>query len=399
MRTDVKIGLLCVFVVILGSVIYFAVVPGQRRPAAALGGSVPASADSSSTGNGLATPKSGGTLGGTPAVAPGAGGGLQIASPGASPTAASDSHSMDIAPGSSGPIGQQLAQATPPGGGMSGGMIAPPPSPSSAIMPTQGTGLASPPPPQQPLLVHYPAHRRWRDDERPAPQRWFADFPQPRQNPDSFITPPLLRLERTTLLGGSGGSLETSHRDVPTPGGSDMGGSSHYGGMSRGNSSFGGPSLLGSGSTGTTHAVEKGDTFGILAKKYGVTIQAIAAANPGVQSNNLKIGKVLNIPAASSSSSSSPSITSTNHTPPPATKPAASHTLHHAGGTVAESAHSSPGTGKPGSTYTVKKGDTLDKIAETVYGDKSAWKKIYEANHEQIADANVVTVGQVLKLP
>ena len=176
-----------------------------------------------------------------------------------------------------------------------------------------------------------------------------------------------------------------------------MGSSSHYGGMSGGNSSFGGPSLLGSSSTGTTHAVEKGDTFGILAKKYGVTIKAIAAANPGVQSNNLKIGKVLNIPAASSSSS--PSITSTTHTPTPATKPAATHTLHHAGGTVADSAHSSPGTGKPGSTYTVKKGDTLDKIAEAVYGDKSAWKKIYEANREQIADANVVTIGQVLKLP
>jgi len=34
--------------------------------------------------------------------------------------------------------------------------------------------------------------------------------------------------------------------------------------------------------------------------------------------------------------------------------------------------------------YTVKKGDTLRKIAKKYYGHKSKWKKIYKANHDLI---------------
>ena len=49
--------------------------------------------------------------------------------------------------------------------------------------------------------------------------------------------------------------------------------------------------------------------------------------------------------------------------------------------------------------YTVKKGDSLSKIAKAVYGKANLWKRIYEANQDQIADADLIHPGQVLKIP
>ena len=50
-------------------------------------------------------------------------------------------------------------------------------------------------------------------------------------------------------------------------------------------------------------------------------------------------------------------------------------------------------------TYTVQAGDTLGKIAQALYGDGSRWPEIYEANKDQIADPNVIEIGQVLQIP
>src|SRR4030095_473310 len=44
------------------------------------------------------------------------------------------------------------------------------------------------------------------------------------------------------------------------------------------------------------HTIIKGETFAILAKKYGVTTKAIEAANPGVNPTRLKIGQKIKIP-------------------------------------------------------------------------------------------------------
>lgn len=49
--------------------------------------------------------------------------------------------------------------------------------------------------------------------------------------------------------------------------------------------------------------------------------------------------------------------------------------------------------------YTVKRGDNLSKIAQEVYGDKSEWRTIYEANKGTIKDANILYAGQQLILP
>lgn len=50
-------------------------------------------------------------------------------------------------------------------------------------------------------------------------------------------------------------------------------------------------------------------------------------------------------------------------------------------------------------TYTVKKGDCLWKIAAQFYGSGSAYKKIYDANTNQIANPNLIYPGQVFVIP
>jgi nucleoid-associated protein YgaU len=50
-------------------------------------------------------------------------------------------------------------------------------------------------------------------------------------------------------------------------------------------------------------------------------------------------------------------------------------------------------------TYTVKAGDTLSKIAKEHLGDANAYMAIFEANKDQLKDPNVIKPGQVLKIP
>lgn len=50
-------------------------------------------------------------------------------------------------------------------------------------------------------------------------------------------------------------------------------------------------------------------------------------------------------------------------------------------------------------TYTVKSGDSLSKIAKQFYGDAMQYKKIYEANRDQISNPDLIQPGWVLKIP
>ncbi len=47
-----------------------------------------------------------------------------------------------------------------------------------------------------------------------------------------------------------------------------------------------------------TYVIKAGDNFSTLAKKFGVKVSEIAAANPGVDSSKLKIGQKINLPGA-----------------------------------------------------------------------------------------------------
>lgn len=48
---------------------------------------------------------------------------------------------------------------------------------------------------------------------------------------------------------------------------------------------------------GTLYTIQAGDTFFLLAQRFGISLDAILAANPGVNPNNLQIGQVVCIPA------------------------------------------------------------------------------------------------------
>ena len=50
-------------------------------------------------------------------------------------------------------------------------------------------------------------------------------------------------------------------------------------------------------------------------------------------------------------------------------------------------------------TYTVKSGDTLSKIAKELLGDASAYNAIFEANRDQLDDPDKIKPGQILKIP
>lgn len=50
-------------------------------------------------------------------------------------------------------------------------------------------------------------------------------------------------------------------------------------------------------------------------------------------------------------------------------------------------------------TYTVKSGDSLSKIAKSVYGDASAWRRIYEANRDKIKNPDLIHPGQEFTIP
>src|SRR5512144_2269547 len=61
------------------------------------------------------------------------------------------------------------------------------------------------------------------------------------------------------------------------------------------------------------------------------------------------------------------------------------------GGSAAQSAGAA-------TTYTVKPGDTLSRIAKELLGSASAYPQIFEANRDQLSDPDKIKPGQVLKI-
>jgi nucleoid-associated protein YgaU len=49
--------------------------------------------------------------------------------------------------------------------------------------------------------------------------------------------------------------------------------------------------------------------------------------------------------------------------------------------------------------HTVQRGDTLSHIAQAVYGRASAWRRIFDANRDQLDDPDRIQPGQVLRIP
>ncbi len=114
---------------------------------------------------------------------------------------------------------------------------------------------------------------------------------------------------------------------------------------------------------GSEYVVVKGDSLAKIAKKNGVTLKALQAANPGVIPTKLKVGQKLVIPAGGKAAADS-----------------AAPTISAAGDV---------GT----ASYTVKSGDTLTKIAKK---NGTTVKAIEAANG---LSTTKIKVGQKLKIP
>lgn len=69
--------------------------------------------------------------------------------------------------------------------------------------------------------------------------------------------------------------------------------------------------------------------------------------------------------------------------------------------TASESANQESAPEKPAAsgTYTIKRGDSLWKIAGAELGDAHRWPEIYELNKDDIANPDLIEIGQQLKLP
>lgn len=53
----------------------------------------------------------------------------------------------------------------------------------------------------------------------------------------------------------------------------------------------------------------------------------------------------------------------------------------------------------PEQIYTVAAGDSLSKISKKFYGDANQWKRIFEANRDQVKNPDLIHPGQKLKIP
>jgi LysM repeat protein len=115
--------------------------------------------------------------------------------------------------------------------------------------------------------------------------------------------------------------------------------------------------------TASEYTIQKGDMFSTIAPKFHISVAALKAANPTVDPAKLQIGKKINIPA-----------------------PAASEAAASSGGTVVDVSSGM-------TTYTVKSGDTLGKLATEFH---TTVKAIQSANG--LTDTKI-KVGQKLKIP
>jgi LysM repeat protein len=116
------------------------------------------------------------------------------------------------------------------------------------------------------------------------------------------------------------------------------------------------------------YVIAKGDTMAAIAHKNGLSLKALAEANPSVNPKKLQIGQKVQIPAGTAA------VAATSPT----------------GATPAAAGDAAP---SEGSLYVVKSGDTLMKIAKT-HG--TSFKRIMAMNELKTTS---IRAGQKLKMP
>jgi len=114
-----------------------------------------------------------------------------------------------------------------------------------------------------------------------------------------------------------------------------------------------------------SYTVKKGDTLSSIAARYKVSLSSLEKANTQIKNpNSIYVGEHINIPGDS-------------FTPPKSTKPAPKP------------------TSSSGSTYTVRSGDTMSKIASSHGVSLSSLEKA----NPQIHNFNVISVGEKVHIP
>ena len=413
MRTDLKVGVICLFALVLACVGFFAyhsnkagdgaaAAPSHSADNHAMSVASPADAPTTAPSAAIALPAPGPSLGFGPSHALGAD--TPYISP-PSPTTAPSSTALIPPTGSTG-------MSAPGGTGSSGGLSSP------GGMSSQG-GMSPPSSLQQPLV----------------PSSGSSGLGGPGSTGLSTGSPSLLPPSTgpssvsggmgnmsgtsgtsgfgTSSTGTMGESPRTSTLEIgPAPSHTTHGSSVDLSGFGTSSSSS-----LSTGSGGE-YAIQKGDTIGALAKKNHTTTKAVLAANPGVNPNRLKVGQKIKIPEASSSTgssslgslggsslsgSSSSSFDTTFGTGSTTTKPATKGHKGATGASTRTASKSGKATGSQsslaGGTYTIKKGDTLRKIAKSVYGDERLWRRIFRENRGDLASPNALKVGETIRLP
>lgn len=340
MRTDVKVGLICLFVLAIGVVSYFALTANKKgaqlgetppSPAPALTPANPGGT-AGTVGTGLLIPPPTPATATAPALAASGSGSLL------GPSSAYAGSPTFITPPATTAPGTPVTLSTPGMGGR----------PLTVLGPTSGPGGDS-----RPLI--------------PGPALSGGTPVSPTHNPGPtslIIEPP-----SATTSSGFGPDITTS-RTHTTDGMGFSGG-------------------LTSGFGSSDYTIVKGDSFGKIAKANHTTIKAIEAANPGVNSNKLKIGAKIKLPASSGTSSSSSGLSTYGTIP--TTRPAATR--------PSRSAATRPASALVGTSYTVKKGDSLRKIAKTAYGSEKLWRLLWRANRQKLDNPNDIAPGMALKIP
>ncbi len=181
--------------------------------------------------------------------------------------------------------------------------------------------------------------------------------------------------------GPGAGAVDFGHGSTPTPGGQPglgfVGGDVVVGGPGTIQ-----PSVIVSPPVDAgprTYTVKNGDTLGSIAKReLGSTKrwQEIEALN-GVKSERLSVGMTLKLPAGAANSGTQ-TLVKNDNTPTQ--------------GPIAQ-----PSAPKSGSSYSVRSGDSLSKIAATQLGDSNRYSEIIALN-PGINPAKL-SIGQSLRLP
>lgn len=124
------------------------------------------------------------------------------------------------------------------------------------------------------------------------------------------------------------------------------------------------------------HKIEQGETFATIAKKYGVSVDAIIKANPNVNPRRLQIGQIVKIPEKSDATATKTVSSVTSSTSPAST-----------------SSKTTTVSNSDTKIYVVKPGDTLTKISKAHGVNVRELKAINNLQSDRI------NVGQKLKIP